>query len=320
MVSKRDRAVIAAIRAVCGDDLDKALDAYDRVMASDDPGGAPDPGPQPAPGSGKQPAPGKPPAKTTGPAAGIGPFQVYEIMGYKGQPDLNDLYGIKPLKIWYSGKFWPAGTPRLNSLDFNLPSRRLVEDAGSKSPGMSVIDIEHWPIDDSHWERSVKNYLTVLDWFKAAAPAGHQTGFYSTIPVRDYWRAVSTDSSKYRKWQRQNDLGMNLASGVDVIYPSVYTFYEDRDGWVKYAEAQIAEARRIAPGKPVHAFLWPEYHVSNQEWKGDPIEADYWRLQLETMRAVADGVVIWTLSRTKRIPFTDIPPWWNETVDWIKSI
>ena len=295
MIEKKTR--LAMLDAMFGEALERAIEIY-REQA-----GAPGPTPTPTP--------------TPTPNAG---FRVFEIMGYLDQPDLMAEYGIEPLKIWYRGTFWPGGTPKLGSLDFSLPKRSLVEKAARKSPALSVIDIEHWPINSEHASKSVPNYLQVLQWFKEALPAGHKTGLYSTVPVREYWKVVRSIPAQYADWQRQNDLAINLARAVDVLYPSIYTFYPDRDGWRRYAIAQIKEARRLAPGKPVYAFLWPEYHPSNKGLKGRAIEPDYWRMQLDTMREHADGLVIWTLSGTRDIPFAQIPMWWLETVDFMRSL
>jgi hypothetical protein len=61
-----------------------------------------------------------------------------------------------------------------------------------------------------------------------------------------------------------------------MFFSILYTFYADRQGWVAYAIAQISEARRKAKGKPVYAFIWPQYHESNQLLGGQFLDADYW--------------------------------------------
>jgi hypothetical protein len=71
-----------------------------------------------------------------------------------------------------------------------------------------------------------------------------------------------------------NDHLRGLVSSLDVSLPSLYTFYDYQPGWVTYAIANIMEARRMNPGKPVFAFLWPQYHDSNKELKGKYIPGD----------------------------------------------
>jgi hypothetical protein len=114
---------------------------------------------------------------------------------------------------------------------------------------------------------------------------------------------------------------MQMTPYVDAIYPSLYTFYPDQDGWLKYALANISEARRY--GKPVYVFLWPQYHESDPAVAWRFIPADYWRLELETAKQYADGIVIWGgwQYSGKRLnwllEWDDTAPWWIETQDFM---
>jgi len=91
---------------------------------------------------------------------------------------------------------------------------------------------------------------------------------------------------------------------ADVVFPSLYTFYDNQAAWDIYAKGMIEEARRY--NKPVYVFLWPEFHVSNILLRGTNIPAKFWRHQLEFCSALADGIVIWGGWKEK----------WNETADW----
>jgi hypothetical protein len=167
----------------------------------------------------------------------------------------------------------------------------------------------------------VTKYRTVLRWFHEAAPR-LRLGYYGTIPVPDYWRAIQgTTSADFKAWQQDNDrLGL-IAKDVDVLFPSLYTFYADRQGWVAYAIAQISEARRKAKGKPVYAFIWPQYHESNQLLGGQFLDADYWELELLTVRQYADGLVIWGGWGTGGPqPWDEDAPWWQVTKRFLSRI
>ena len=219
-------------------------------------------------------------------------FVVFDGTLYKQKPDLSQ-YGIRPITILYEGQFWPSG-----QASTNLPQQAIVhtlaaEVASSLSP--VVIDIERWPVtgDSSVVQSSVTQYQTVLRWFRETVPS-LRIGFYGTIPVPDYWRAIQPPTSAdFKAWQRDDDRLSAIGQAVDALFPSIYTFYADRQGWVTYAIAQISEARRKANGKPVYAFIWPQYHESNQVLGGRFLEADYWELELLTVRQYADGLVIW---------------------------
>ena len=135
--------------------------------------------------------------------------------------------------------------------------------------------------------------MSVLSWMKGEAP-GVPFGVYGTVPVPDYWRAIRDPASEeFQSWQQDNDRLEGVSDRVDALFPSIYTFYTDKQGWVTYAIAQIAEAKRKAKGKPVYAFLWPQYHGSNRVLGLRPLDPDYWELQLNTVYQHADGVVIW---------------------------
>lgn len=249
-------------------------------------------------------------------------FRVFEQVRYRNTPDLLP-HCIEPLKIWYSKTFWPDGAPSDDDFDLGLPDRDLVEAAAVSSPEhgpLTVIDIEHWPVHDAVFAQdAVDNYVTVTNWFKKAAPT-QKVGFYSMVPIRDYWRAIrDKDHRKYKAWQEENDRLGPFANAVDILFPSLYTFYDEPEDWLLYAKAQIDESRRIAPEKPIFAYLWPVYHSSNNFIGDSDIEPDFWRMQLDFVRKHADGVVIWTRSDVRATDFGDIPPWWDETVRFLKE-
>jgi len=242
-------------------------------------------------------------------------FKVFDALLYQGKPGLES-HCMERLNIIYGGVYWPQGAKRG---DFTLPPIAKVIESAAKAglqEGPSALDIEHWPVggESSLVDASLDNYLTVLRWFKATQPA-EIVGYYGVVPTRDYWRAVKEPSTHggqagYEAWQAENDRLRPLADAVDVLFPSIYTFYPDREGWKLYAAAQIAESRRLASGKPVYAFLWPQYHDSNRILGEQYLPPDYWRMELEFLREHADGVVIWGGWQQQ---WDEDAPWWVET-------
>ena len=152
---------------------------------------------------------------------------------------------------------------------------------------------------------------------------GLSVGYYGAPPTRDYWRAVKGPASpEYKTWMSENDKLHPLADAVVVLYPSLYTFYPDREGWSKYAIAQITEARRYAGGKPVFVFLWPQYHESNVQLTGTYLPPDYWLRELQTAKEYADGVVIWggwDLKTNKAYKWDEDAQWWKITIDFLTA-
>jgi len=145
-----------------------------------------------------------------------------------------------------------------------------------------------------------------------------QVGFYAIAPIRDYWDVMAgPQSAGYLAWQQENDAVAPIAQQADAMFPSLYTFYTDQAGWQKYATANIAEARRIAPGKPVYVFLWPQYDASTGAQGGEYLPDAYWKMELETAKQYADGVVIfggWTET------WDSNASWWLETQQFMTEI
>jgi len=244
-------------------------------------------------------------------------FAIFDATTYKNKPDLSK-YGIR--KIQAMSRFWGNSDDREET-----PNRDRVRHLTRhiKDPhGFAFIDIEQWPLNGSIHEvvMNIEKYRRVIEWIKKDVP-DLKIGLYGMLPIRDYWRAIrKPDSEEYRDWQSQNDLLRSLAfSSIDMILPSLYTFYPDRVGWVRFAIANLSEARRYGSGKPVYAFLWPQYHVSNKNIGLEYLPQDYWRLQLETAYKYADGIVIWggwDFKYNAQANWNENAPWWKATKEF----
>ena len=250
------------------------------------------------------------------------PFMVLDGTLYVDKPDLSK-HGIQPITMAYVGQFGNDWYKNASRLPEKATVQKLAREAQAKTSPV-VIDIEHWPLngDSSQVQESLSKYMTVLQWFKEAAPE-LSVGFYGAPPLRDYWRAISPPTSK--EWQSlsgENDRLQPLAGAVDILFPPLYTFYTDQGGWVRYAYGQIAEARRCANGKPVYVFLWPQYHDSNRKLAGSYLPPDYWRLELETAKQYADGIVLWGGwgSNNRPAKWEDNAVWWKVTKDFMGTV
>lgn len=228
---------------------------------------------------------------------------------------LSDL-GLQNIMISTTGAFrrLPDGSYEM-SVPHEASTRQMARDA--KAAGkILVINIEHWPLDVRYYgeaavEESIAKFKQIFDWVRDEEPEV-KFGVYMLFPIRDYHSPVryerynrlqqnerknffhfSQASNQLAAWHAANDRMAELAAMVDYIFPSLYTFYEDQTGWVDYARHNIAEAARY--GKPVIPFLWPLYHGSAPaNLARTPIPQDFWELQLQTVRDLASGAVIWT--------------------------
>lgn len=248
------------------------------------------------------------------------PFIVFDATLYKNKPSFSG-YPIRPITLLYESRLFPGKhTPTA------MPQEQTVRSIAKELRGASepvIVDIERWPLkgDAKVVKENVGKLSSILSWIKAEAPDIH-VGTYGTIPLPDYWRAIRGPVSKeYQAWQRDNDRLEELVAQLDALYPSLYTYYPDRQGWVNFAVAQLTEAKRKAHGKPVYAFLMPIYHESNRQLGLRPLDSDYWELQLNTVAQHADGVVIWGGWGTKGPePWDEEAPWWQVTKRFISRI
>ena len=249
-------------------------------------------------------------------------FLVFDGTLYKDKPDFS-AYGIRPISLAYAGAL---GASWFRSPE-QLPDKNQVEKVAREIRAKTdhvVIDIEHWPLhgDPQEVGRSIRKFISVLDWFKEAAP-GLNVGFYGAPPIRDYWRAAKGPASKeWGVWKQENDALRPLAQAVDTLYPSLYTFYSDPEGWVRFARAQIEEARRYGKEKQIYVFLWPQYHDSNRTLAGTYLPVDYWRLELETAKQYADGIILWGGwgSNNRPAKWDDDAAWWKVTKEFMKTL
>jgi hypothetical protein len=246
------------------------------------------------------------------------PFPVFDATDFAQKPDLAQ-YGLKRIPVVYPAYLWDSkGQPAQT----DLPDRSRVNafaQLAAQSSNILVIDIEQWPLagDAETVAASIMKLQTVIRWFKSPVPS-MKVGFYGFPPLRDYWDSVQAEGTpRYKSWQTRNDALAPIAQLADVLFPSLYTFYDDRSGWSKYAIAEIREARRYAGGKPVYVFLWPQYEAGGTLANAF-LPGDFWRMQLETANKYADGIVIWCC--TGRPTWDDKAPWWSETQKFIKQI
>src|SRR5262245_596248 len=160
-------------------------------------------------------------------------FTVFDGTLYKQKPDFRQ-YGIASILMIYEYRFWPNGDITTALPDQRI-ARALATEAGS-SIAPVVIDIERWPVrgSPSLVQSSVTKYRTILQWFHEVAP-DLRLGYYGTIPVPDYWRAnQAATSPEFKAWQQDNDQLELITNDANVLFPSLYTFYADRQGWVTY--------------------------------------------------------------------------------------
>ena len=252
------------------------------------------------------------------------PFPVFDCLLFLHKPDLR-AYGLTPLSCPGSG-FYRSNPWIPGGIDYSQPGLAQAQALARRTEAAGytwcVLDIERWPNqgDAAAVDQTIRKYIELMDWMHAAAPE-LKIGFYAELPICDYWNAIKgPQSAAYQAWAAANRRLAPVARHVDAIFPSLYTFYTDFAGWQKYALANIAQARMY--GKPVYPFLMPQYHDSNKKLAADFLPAGYWRQQLETCYAHADGIVIWggwMDHNNHRCVWDPGAPWWQETLAFLRE-
>lgn len=236
-------------------------------------------------------------------------FQVFDALLYIGKGDLSR-YGIQSLPTLYN--LWRPGFSR-DAIDHT--AMRTAVEALPDWTSLYFIDIENWPlvhVSTTVRDSSIGKFLEVARIARSTRPRA-RFGFYNVVPVGTYWAILMQQSKEYPEWLQVNRALDPLAAMVDVIFPSLYTFYDEPDGWMTVARGILAEARRY--GKPVYPFLWPEFHDSNKQLAGQTIPADFWATQLRFCQENADGVVLWGGYQQQ---WDDNAAWWQTTRETLR--
>jgi hypothetical protein len=242
-------------------------------------------------------------------------FRVFDALLFTGKPDLSAV-GLEAAAVVEPDRWLLAGQssdqiPDEASIQKGLP-------AGYAASAILVLDSENWPQSGKKdvVDASLNKFLTLLLRMRHVGFKG-PIGYYGVPPNNDYWRAIDLPTSQpYLAWQSENNQLQPLADSVDVFLPSLYTFYDDQDGWKRYAIANLSEARRLARGKPIYAFIWPQFHNSNKTLGLKLIPGKFWELQLQTIAQYADGAVIWG---GWRLPWNEQAEWWQVTRQFLRA-
>jgi len=215
-------------------------------------------------------------------------FLVYDNMGYPGKPDTAPL-GLVNCTIINLNKAW---TDKANHVADETAVKEAVR-AAARKPGPLVYDIEY--------VHDFKLFLNLVEWAHEAVPGcvvgyyGH--GLYPEQPSK----AQRADAAE-------------LAAAVDAFFPSAYTYNDNREKWKNEVNGLVQAAHRLAPGKPVYPYIWPQYHKGTAK-QFHLVDGDYWKFQLDTARECgADGVVIWSGGKPE---WNDKAGWWEETLTFI---
>jgi Hyaluronidase len=246
-------------------------------------------------------------------------LRVFDATAYVGKPDLASR-GIEMANVFEPDRWWPQRGP--DDLPDQSASQEWIRRIRMRQ-GLLVLDLERWWLrgSDAVVSEAMRRYMTVADWIRAAGYSDPM-GYYGVIPTYNPASALqSADSSSRAAWRKENDRVQPLADRVDMLFPSLYTSDEDVGKWERLAVATLQEARRLARGKPVYPFLWPQYEGTNTPLSLKYLPKSQWARELEVIGNNASGVVIWggiaPAAGSGSPPWDESAPWWQATVEFM---
>lgn len=234
---------------------------------------------------------------------------VFDTTLYSNKNKLNETFFI-PMTILYQGELLSGekhneiDVERLKKIAHNLP----------KSEIPYILDIEVWDVhtlNDTLANENIDKYILVIDTMKKERP-DLKFGYYGVLPNRDYWSPITNNPKRLQDWNHINERLKRLSTHVDVVCPSLYTFYNDPEGWMKYALENIKRARIY--GKPVYVFLWPQYHNNNLLIGERFLDNQFWEFELNIANTFADGIIVWGGWNLKKENYG--PMQWDENISW----
>ena len=238
-------------------------------------------------------------------------FRYYKMPSFKG-------CGLSTIKIFYEGELFGSGSrkqPNIKQLK-NVIIPQILKNKWEHV----VIDIEIWdPVKEM--DKLITVARTIREGIRAKGGKS-KIGYYLLLPERNWLAPVQNSSRRHANWKSVNGKLTRLAKEVDVLFPSLYTMYDTQSDWLKYAKANIAEARKY--GKKVYPFIWPQIHDWNKTDGQKYMSASFWKTQLKTVHDLGDGVVIWGSMTTKKgrrgwDTWKSGMPWWKVTKEFAKA-
>ncbi|HWL70572.1 MAG TPA: hypothetical protein VNS22_19645 [Geminicoccus sp.] len=235
-------------------------------------------------------------------------FQLFDAMRFVGKPDNLVACGLTPIRVVYAYEFWPSRNwdePNLDHIETTLVPKLL-----SEGHDRIVLDIEHWEGDE------VDKFVQIIEHMRKLMPKV-RLGYYSMVPVRDYWAFQPGREGRLIVYRQKVQQWQKLAEAVDDLYPTLYAYYKDRDGWMRMADGMLAAGQAI--GKPMYPFLWPQYHDHNRKLELALIEGDFWLQQLDKVKdSGCDGAVLWgTIAPERKTPDGKRARLkWDPTAEW----
>lgn len=234
-------------------------------------------------------------------------FKVFNALLFKDTPDLTK-YGFSNINLIYEdGVISTNYRKKKGEFDWRFvdSSKVLRESEKSKiNPSIpTVLDVEYW----GHLLYNRNTKKQAKDVFLNLIKQYREKDSNSLVSVFHYG-AISE----------------RIYNASNVVYPVYYTHSDNRKEWVAMVKNGIRKIKNRDKKVPIYVFIWPQYNpIPKKHDLGYTfVEADFWRLQLETLYPLCDGIIIWSHYRDENrndIYFDETMPWFKETLKFMKK-
>jgi hypothetical protein len=251
------------------------------------------------------------------------PFTVFDNLTYTNSP-VPAAYGLTQATVMYDGYIWSKSDTSLlynqtDGVDASLPdeatykqsvlSHIALQGGNLTTPGAVILDIENIDLSAGTTAQVTQNFnvlITLAQWTEQVAPKD-LVGFYSTS---GYGILPHPWGSAYQA------LATQLASTVNAFFPSMYLHSASTTHaqWASQETTLVAQAKALAPGKPVYFYLWPQDDYGTNAF----MSSSEWTYELtESRTAGGAGVVMWSGSSTS---FDSTQAWWAATQTFVAGV
>ena len=253
-------------------------------------------------------------------------FLPYREIFFTGQPSNSyfDSLGFKRSHGVYE-KEVTGGTPPVKETLMRSKAHTTLANYTLYEKRM-WYDIEYLSVDSFRVGRvqaiaNAESLAKYIGWAKNEEPT-LQVGIYSMVPVADVYM-----TSHLAQRRSANNLIQVLADSLDYLCPSIYLYYaEAKRSYASYAVPMVAEARRMAKGKKVIAFVAPGYHPSG-DYPNQYASYSVWKNVLHVIMdsAKADGFILFAGVNAMGSQYSDwaradTSGWWRATKEFMASL
>lgn len=253
-------------------------------------------------------------------------FKIFNALLYKNTPNLKG-YGFHEIFLFYEDDLNDLPNDLTTSSGRNINVNKVINSArkAAINPNIPVcLDIESWPLDGDHKNKSKEKYKRVISLFKKHNSRS-KLGYFGVYPM-DSPHAEYSFNSEIRSsvimpnWHKINNYFKDIGNSVDIFFPVFYTRFKDLETWEKIVKEKVNKIKEINPSGKIYGFIWPHYYTDNGKFPF--IEKNIWQRQLEIVYKYCDGAVIWSHYNGPNgtpINFSKNMGWFKITLDFMEK-